>query len=367
LRTTSVAGRWLHSTASTRPLPWRTQESPEAQRDRQNWALRIFETWRGPQALQAGRLPDAGVALEGRFEPNDAPLIVGIIDAAGVGALGRLKIHLGDDRGTRVVAEMCRVMLAATAPSVRRHAAWFLASRAMAQGDAVEAHRMLRALGENERLELFPLFPHDVALDAEMVRIALAAEDGELATAVVAAAERRAELNPGVRSIQAAAAHVRGLVKQSGAELAEAVELLVEAGRPLAQVSALDDLGNQRLRDGSPDAAVEAFDRSLVLALDVGAGWDAARARSRLRDLGVRRRVVGIDTPRTGWAALTPAEAAVVELVTGGRTNREIAEQLFISPHTLSAHVRHVFEKMGVRSRVELTRAAAERNTHRTI
>jgi len=188
-----------------------------------------------------------------------------------------------------------------------------------------------------------------------------------LVTAVVAAAERRSELNPGVRSIQAATAQVRGLVKQSAAELADAVELFAQAGRPLAQVAALDDLGNQQLRNGSRDAAVEAFDRSLVLALDIGAGWDAARARSRLRDLGVRRRVVGIDTPRTGWAALTPAETAVVELVTEGRTNREIAERLFISPHTVSAHLRHVFEKMGVRSRVQLTRAAAERNTHRTI
>ena len=69
--------------------------------------------------------------------------------------------------------------------------------------------------GDSERLNLFPLFPHDIALDAEMARIALAAEDDELVTAVVAAAERRSELNPGVRSIQAAAAHVRGLVKQS--------------------------------------------------------------------------------------------------------------------------------------------------------
>ncbi|MDT4976037.1 MAG: hypothetical protein QOG98_1795 [Pseudonocardiales bacterium] len=338
-----------------------------AQRDRQNWALRSFETWRGLQALQAGRLSGAAVALEGRFEPGDAPLIVGIIDAAGVGALGRLKIHLGDERGARVVAQMCRIMLAATAPSVRRHAAWFLASHAMAHGDAIEAHRMLRALGDSERLDLFPLFPHDVALDAEMARIALAAGDDELVTAVVAAAERRSELNPGVRSIQAAAAHVRGLVKQSRAELAEAVLMFAEAGRPLAHVSALDDLGNQRLRDGSPDAAIEAFDRSLILALDIGAGWDAARARSRLRDLGVRRRVVGADTPRTGWAALTPAEAAVAELATEGRTNREIADQLFVSPHTVSAHLRHVFEKMGLRSRVELTRAATERNTHRTI
>jgi DNA-binding CsgD family transcriptional regulator len=237
----------------------------------------------------------------------------------------------------------------------------------MAHGDAIEAHRMLRALGDRARLDLFPLFPHDVALDAEMARIALAAGDDELVTAVVAAAERRSELNPGVRSIQAAAAHVRGLVKQSRAELAEAVLMFAEAGRPLAHVSALDDLGNQRLRDGSPDAAIEAFDRSLILALDIGAGWDAARARSRLRDLGVRRRVVGADTPRTGWAALTPAEAAVAELATEGRTNREIADQLFVSPHTVSAHLRHVFEKMGLRSRVELTRAATERNTHRTI
>jgi DNA-binding CsgD family transcriptional regulator len=160
---------------------------------------------------------------------------------------------------------------------------------------------------------------------------------------------------------------VRGLIKQSGAELVDAVQLFAKAGRPLAEVSALDDLGNQRLRDGSPDAAIDAFDRSLILALDIGAGWDAARARSRLRDLGVRRRIVGMDTPRTGWGALTPAETAVVDLVTEGRTNREIAEQLFISPHTVSAHLRHVFDKMGVRSRVELTRAAADRNTDRTI
>jgi DNA-binding CsgD family transcriptional regulator len=293
--------------------------------------------------------------------------MVGVIDAAGVAGLGHLKIHLGDERGARVVAQMCRVMLAATAPSVRRHAAWSLASHAMAQGDAVEAHRMLRAFGDGERLNLFPLFPHDVAQDAELARVALAVQDDELVTAVVDTVERRNELNPGVRSVQAAAAHVRGLVKQSGAELADAVELFAAAGRPLAQVSALDDLGNQRLRDGSPDAAIEAFDRSLILALDIGAGWDVARARSRLRDLGVRRRVVGVDTPRTGWAALTPAETAVVELAIEGRTNREIAEQLFISPNTVSTHLRHVFDKMGVRSRVGLTRAAAERNTHRTI
>ncbi len=47
-------------------------------------------------------------------------------------------------------------------------------------------------------------------------------------------------------------------------------------------------------------------------------------------------------------------------LVVEGRTNREIAQHLFISPHTVNAHLRHVFDKMGVRSRVELTRMAAD-------
>jgi len=53
---------------------------------------------------------------------------------------------------------------------------------------------------------------------------------------------------------------------------------------------------------------------------------------------------------------LTLAETAVAALVVDGRTNREIAQQLFISPHTVNAHLRHIFDKMGVRSRVELTR-----------
>jgi len=42
--------------------------------------------------------------------------------------------------------------------------------------------------------------------------------------------------------------------------------------------------------------------------------------------------------------------------------NRQIAEQLFVSPHTVDTHLRHIFDKLGVKSRVELTRAAADRH-----
>ena len=53
-----------------------------AQRDRQNWALHVFETWKGRQLLQMGQLADAAANLEGRFTLGEAHRIVGVLDAA---------------------------------------------------------------------------------------------------------------------------------------------------------------------------------------------------------------------------------------------------------------------------------------------
>ena len=172
-----------------------------AQRDRQNWAVHVFETWKGRHLLHLGRLDEANAVLDGRFHLADAHLIVGVLDAASVVALGRVKLHIGDERGATEVAEIAQVMLTATAPVVRRLAAWYLAVHAMASGDPDQAHRWLCALGEAERLSLFPLFPMEAADDPLLVRMALAADDEELAKAVTELAARRYELNPGVRSV----------------------------------------------------------------------------------------------------------------------------------------------------------------------
>jgi DNA-binding CsgD family transcriptional regulator len=57
-----------------------------------------------------------------------------------------------------------------------------------------------------------------------------------------------------------------------------------------------------------------------------------------------------------GWESLTEAEIAVVRLVAGGASSRAVAERLFLSINTVNTHLRHVFTKLGIRSRVELAR-----------
>jgi DNA-binding CsgD family transcriptional regulator/tetratricopeptide (TPR) repeat protein len=333
-----------------------------AQRDRQNWALRVFEATRGRQMLQMGNFTEAALALEGRFSRGEAHLIAGALHAPSVVALGTLKIHTGDESGALEVAEIAKIMLQARAPGVRHHAMWYLALLALSQGDPMQAHGWLGSCGHEERLSMYPLYPHEVAYDAERLRIAAAVGDEELAEHGISIAERRASLNPDVPSCAAAAAHARGIWSDSTEDLGRAVSLYGGGPRPLAYASALEDLGRVLAQHGDNAPAIAALDEALTISTSVGASWDAARVRGRLRRLGVRRRTVKIDRPKTGWEALTEAEAVVANLAVHGCTNREIADKLLISQHTVHSHVRHIFEKLGINSRVHLTRLAADRS-----
>jgi DNA-binding CsgD family transcriptional regulator len=331
-----------------------------AQRDRNGWAVRIFEIWRGRQLHQLGRLAEAGAILEGQFSPETGDPFIGALDAAGIVALGRVALHQGNGRLQQRAGELARGLLEDTTPNFRRQAAWLLALQAMGSGDPGAAHSWLCALGEDQRTAILPLFPIDVTDEIPLVRIALAAGDLHCAEAATAQAERRAQDNPHVATIVATAAYVRGLLTSDIEELERAVDVFATGPRPLAHAYALEDLGLARSSAGAVDAAVEALDRALVLFADAGASWDAGRVRGRLRDHGVRRRLVPRERAESGWAALTESELAVARLVAQGLTNREVAEQLFVSPHTVSSHLRSIFAKLDINSRLALAQLASE-------
>jgi DNA-binding CsgD family transcriptional regulator len=62
--------------------------------------------------------------------------------------------------------------------------------------------------------------------------------------------------------------------------------------------------------------------------------------------------------PVPGWADLTDTQKMVAELVADGLTNRDAGARLFLSPHTIDFHLRQIYRRLGVRSRVELARLA---------
>ena len=92
----------------------------------------------------------------------------------------------------------------------------------------------------------------------------------------------------------------------------------------------------------------------------LGAEWDLLRAETRLRPYHIRRSGTR-RRPATGWDALTSTELTVARLVGGGRSNPDIAAELFLSRRTVETHVSHIVAKLGARSRIEIAHAVAVR------
>jgi DNA-binding CsgD family transcriptional regulator len=189
---------------------------------------------------------------------------------------------------------------------------------------------------------------------------------------------------------------VEALVAVGRAEAAEtAVEWLEERGRALDRPSALAAAERGRgmvaAAQGASDAAIGAFQRALVqheraavpfeharTLLELGAAQRRARrrreARATLTDalntfdsLGAvpwaRRttdELARISGRRPGSPGLTATERRIAALVADGRTNKEVAAALFLSPRTVEAYLRQVYRKLGVRSRTELARVALD-------
>jgi DNA-binding CsgD family transcriptional regulator len=151
-------------------------------------------------------------------------------------------------------------------------------------------------------------------------------------------------------------AHVtrcRGLVAAALGKVDQAVSLLQHAvakhedvDDPYGRARALLALGIVRRRARQKRAARDAIRAALGAFEQLGAATWVEKARDELGSIGGRRREEG----------LTAAERRVAVLVAEGRTNREVAAALFLGERTVASHLTHIYAKLGVRSRTELSR-----------
>ena len=117
------------------------------------------------------------------------------------------------------------------------------------------------------------------------------------------------------------------------------------AGRALAQA-------------GDEDAAAEALQRAAAaFAPPAPNRIVTPPSRSSAGSAAASIAAAGRPKARQGLASLTGRELEIAALIVDRRTNQEIADQLFLSTKTVESHLRNMFRKLDVSSRIELARA----------
>ena len=194
-----------------------------------------------------------------------------------------------------------------------------------------------------------------------LVRGALADGDRPTAAALAEQTQRLAMITPGDPDMAAAADHARGLIEQDPAALERAAESYLAVP---TRASALEDAGQAWAERGEHSQAVVRLSQAHALYQQLGAADGMVRVRSGVHAAGTRlRHWTHADRPAFGWDSLTDAERRVADLVAQGLSNRQVANRVFLSPHTVAFHLRHIFWKLGVTSRVQLARTAAEQGS----
>ncbi|HET7421498.1 MAG TPA: AAA family ATPase [Candidatus Dormibacteraeota bacterium] len=297
---------------------------PEADAD-SRIALRVMQAGDFAPGLPLGLHVLAGVAIEA----GDLSAAESLLDqlpredvAPGLGtahiapARGRLRLAQGRAAEALVEFERALATLSEAAWGVRLHDNGFLHARS---GAALA----LLNMGARERA-------HELA-------------EAELEDARVFGAPRALGI----------ALRVNGLTLggEPGLEmLQQSVNVLKTSPALLERAHSLAELGAALRRAGRRAEAREPLAEALDLAARCGARPLAARAREELSAAGARPRREW----RTGVEALTPSELRVARLATEGRTNREIAQALYVTPKTVEGHLARAYGKLGISGRDEL-------------
>jgi len=299
--------------------------------------------------IRRGDLALAAACAEESNEIAETGLSGGFVATLSLAAVAMVAAHRGDAETCEpAAARMLRLGEEMELPSTLACAEQALGQLALGRGDAERAAVHCRAAldqtaAHGTRDPAF-LFSH-----ADLIEALVRLDRAEEARPVLAELEAGAELTGGAWS-RAAVHRCRALLgpeEEIDANLAAALAAHADPAMPFeaarTRLAIGERLRRARRRADARPLLTEARDAFTVAG---ARGW-SERAASELAASGSSITAVPADS-------LTSRERDVCELVAAGRTNREVAAALFLSPRTVEHHLRTAYRKLGVRSRTEL-------------
>jgi DNA-binding CsgD family transcriptional regulator len=314
-------------------------------------ALDIWATLDGVVHLTAGRLSAARAAAESL--PRPARTGATETDILRMVVLAEVAARTDDRDLLQQMVNDARDAYSTGSSFVGWGVAHVLALAAWQRGDV---HDAMRWLGGDIPLFGSPLWPPVLDRVILGARVASAAGDAGLRARVLQATDLLERERPAIPLFTGVARHARGILERDAQALVAAAEVLQASSRPLLYAAAAEDAGGELARTDHGDEAVDQLSAAFDTYIGHEALADARRVGRALRGLGVERRIVSQPRVKTGWDSLTDSELRVVNLIAQGVTNRDVAEQLQLSLHTVKTHVHNAFAKLGINSREQLTR-----------
>lgn len=285
--------------------------------------------------FQAGRFEDARRQAESATAAV-APDAVPVLRPLAYSVLSAVSLHTGD---LPAAAEYLKRMQGELAENP---AVLFSMQYAWA-----EVHFAVKSEGPQAAIELLAdkyshlpaqrsLYIEEPSAAAFLVRLALDTGDTDLRHSVLETVDSLMADNPGISVTGLSAMHANALANGDPAALAR---IIAQSPDPISIALATDDLAGLHSA-GAPAAGQR------IIPIHA----DASLAGSE----GVDQTQNGV-----GWAGLSDAERHIAYLVSVGLTNHQIAKRVHLSAHTVNYHLRKVYRKLGVNTRVELARRAA--------